>query len=223
LLQGNSDNPIVKNIDRVNATFPASIDTLETPLPLKFSTLLTTSKYSRFQYAPVRLSFDIIRIEQKPSAYNKSYVPAAILVEGRFESLYKNRVSKEMDATLKQIDATFKDTSPPTAQIFVGDGDIIKNLYDSQTNRISPIGFNKWEGIAYEGNRDFISNAIDYLLDDYGLIESRTKNIKMRLLNQVKLQKERLKWQLINILGPILFVLIFGLSFHHLRKRRYTS
>ena len=223
LLQANSDNPIVKNIDRVSSSFPSSIEALETPLNLKQTPLLTSSKYARFQFSPVRLSFDILRVEQKPSVYNKSYLPVAMLVEGEFESVYKNRVSEAMNQTLSQINASFKEKSERTAQIFVADGDLIKNLYNAQNNTISPIGFNKWEGVAYEGNRDFIINAIDYLLDDYGLIESRTKNIKMRLLNQVKLQKEKTKWQLINILGPILFVLLFGLGFTYWRRKRYAS
>lgn len=223
LLQPASEHPIVKNIDRVSTTFPASIDMLEdTPLPLEHTPLLSSSQYSRFQYSPVRLSFDILRVEQKPSAYNKSFLPVAVLVEGQFESAFKNRVSENMESMLQQINVPFTENSPRTSQIFVADGDFVKNLFDAQSNRISPIGWNKWERVAYEGNRDFIINSIDYMLDEYGLIEARTKNVKLRLLDQVKLESERLKYQIINIIAPILLLIIFGLLFNYMRKRRYT-
>ncbi|NNE27800.1 MAG: gliding motility-associated ABC transporter substrate-binding protein GldG, partial [Saprospiraceae bacterium] len=168
LLRGNNASAITSNIDRVSSTFTSSIKLLESPLDLNGTTLLTSSANSRFQVYPMRLSFDILKVEQKPEKYNKQFLPAAVIVEGRFESFYKNRVSEEMNSTLNAIGAAFKEVSPETSQIFVGDGDIIKNLY--RDGRISPIGFNKWEGITYAGNNDFILNAIDYLLDDYGLI-----------------------------------------------------
>ena len=220
LLRGNNGSAITSNIDRVSSTFASSIKVLDSPLELESSTLLTSSNNSRFQVYPMRLSFDILKLQQKPDKYNKSQLPVAVMVEGNFESLYKNRVSEEMNSVLKTIDAEFKEKSSKTSQIFIGDGDIIKNLY--RDGRISPIGFNKWEGISYAGNNDFIMNAIDYLLDDYGLIEARSKNVELRLLNQAKLQSEKTKWQLINLLGPIVVVLILGLVFNFIRKRKYA-
>ncbi len=223
LLQSNSQNPIVKNIDRVSSTFTSSISSLDSPLDLSQSVLLASSRNSRYQVYPMRLSFDILKLEQNRDSYNKSFLPAAVLVEGEFESHYKNRVSEQMNETLKKINSEFKEKSPRTSQIFVGDGDIIKNLYDAQRGRISPIGFNKWEGITYSGNSDFIMNAIDYLLDDYGLIEARSKNIKLRLLDQAKLQSEKLKWQIINVLSPVIIVIFSGLFFGFYRKRKYAT
>ena len=144
LLRGNNESAITSNIDRVSSTFASSIKVLDSPLDLTSTNLLTTSSNSRFQVYPMRLSFDVLKIEQKPEKYNKQYLPAAVLIEGEFESLYKNRVSEEMNSVLKSIDAEFKDKSSKTSQIFISDGDIIKNLY--RDGRISPIGYNKWEG-----------------------------------------------------------------------------
>lgn len=223
LLQANSDNPIVKNIGRVASTFPSSITILDNKKKTDRSILLTSSRYSRFQKYPMRLSFEVMRMEQKPEAYNKSFLPAAVLLEGEFESFFKNRVSPEMNQGLKQIDAEFKERSPKTSQIFVADGGLIKNLYDASSNRISSIGFNKWEQKEYPGNKEFIINAIEYLLDDYGLIESRSKSVKLRLLDQVELQNNKAKWQMINILGPLLLVLLFGLLFNFWRRRKYSQ
>ena len=79
------------------------------------------------------------------------------------------------------------------------------------------------KGITYAGNNDFIMNAIDYLLDDYGLIEARSKNVELRLLNQAKLQSEKTKWQIINLVIPILLVLLLGIVFNYMRKRKYSK
>jgi len=124
---------------------------------------------------------------------------------------------------LRQINMDFKESSTSSKQAFIGDADIIKNLYDPATNRISPIGFNKWEGYTYEGNEDFIINTIDYMLDDYGLIEARSKSFKLRLLDQVRLKKEKLKWQAFNIALPVALVIILGLLFTYWRRRKYTD
>lgn len=223
LLQSSNDHPIVNNIDRVYSNFPGSIELLDTKLNLTSKVLLNSSQYSRFQLYPMRLSFEIIKMTQKPEAFNKPKLPTAVLVEGEFESFFKNRVTEEMANGLQQIGAEFKDKSSSTSQIFVSDVDIIKNLYSSSNNKISPLGFNQWEGMVYGGNAEFITNAIDYMTDEYGLMESRSKNLQLRMLDQVKLKNERLKWQVINLALPIVLVLLFGLFFNWNRKRKFAS
>ena len=222
LLQSSGKHPIVNNIDRVYSTFPSSIDLLERP-GLEQTVLLTSSKYSRYQLYPMRLSFEIVKIKQEPDAYNKSFLPVAVMVEGEFESFYKNRVTQEMENGLARLNASFVDKSSRTSQVFVADSDVIKNLYNPRTEQISPLGFNKWDGMEYKGNAEFLANLIDYMTDEYGLIEARTKNLQLRLLDQVKIKKEKTKWQMINILLPIVFVLLLGLLFNYLRKKKYTT
>ncbi|MGA0285224.1 MAG: gliding motility-associated ABC transporter substrate-binding protein GldG, partial [Saprospiraceae bacterium] len=189
LLQGNQESSLVRNIDRVASYFPSTIEVLDSPESRNSTVLLTSSQYSRYQvYPSINISFETLRLPQKPEAYNKSYLPVAVMIEGTFNSYFKNRVSQAMMDGLRQINMDFKESSTSSKQAFIGDADIIKNLYDPATNRISPIGFNKWEGYTYEGNEDFIINTIDYMLDDYGLIEARSKSFKLRLLDQVRLK-----------------------------------
>lgn len=224
LLQGNQESSLVRNIDRVASYFPSTIEVLDSPESRNSTVLLTSSQYSRYQvYPSINISFETLRLPQKPEAYNKSYLPVAVMIEGTFNSYFKNRVSQAMMDGLRQINMDFKESSTSSKQAFIGDADIIKNLYDPATNRISPIGFNKWEGYTYEGNEDFIINTIDYILDDYGLIEARSKSFKLRLLDQVRLKKEKLKWQAFNIALPVSLVIILGLLFTYWRRRKYTD
>lgn len=221
LLNANPENKIVKNIDRVLSSFPSTLNVLENE-NLESSILLTSSKYSRYQvYPSINLSFEILKVEQRPEAYNKSYLPVAVLIEGEFNSAYKNRVSQNMQDGLNSINAKFVDKSPETKQVFITDSDIIKNLY--KDNLISPLGFNKWEGYTYEGNKSFIINTIDYLLDDYGLVNSRSKTMKVRLLDQVEVTQRKTFWQVLNITAPILFISILGLLFNFFRKKKYAQ
>jgi len=224
LLQGNQESSLVRNIDRVASYFPSTIEVLDSPESRNSTVLLTSSQYSRYQvYPSINISFETLRLPQKPESYNKSYLPVAVMIEGTFNSYFKNRVSQVMMDGLRQINMDFKERSTSSKQAFIGDADIIKNLYDPATNRISPIGFNKWEGYTYEGNEDFIINTIDYMLDDYGLIEARSKSFKLRLLDQVRLKKEKLKWQAFNIALPVALVIILGLLFTYWRRRKYTD
>ena len=222
LLQSTEQHPIVKNIDRVYSTFPSSIDVLDNKQDIESKVLLTSSRSSRYQVYPMRISFDILKVEQRPEAYNKPNLTTAVMLEGEFESFFKNRVPSAFKETLDKIDTPYKEKSVRTSQIFVSDSDIIKNLFDAKSSRISPMGYNKWEGQVYNGNSDFILNSIDYLTDDYGLIESRSKELHMRLLNKVAVDKDRLKWQIINVVLPVLLIIFCGFLINFARKRRYA-
>ena len=223
LLLPSGDHPIVQNMDRVYSNFPSTIELLDDRSDNKKSILLSSSNYSRFQMYPMRLSFEIIKLEQRTEAYNRPFLPVAVIVEGEFESFYKNKVSESMKEGLKQVGATFKESSERTAQIFISDAEIMKNLYNQNTKRYSGMGYNKWEQMTYRGNYDFMINTIDYLTDEYGLLEARSKNLQLRMLDQVSLQKNKLTWQLINVALPIFLVILFGFLFNFLRKRKYTS
>ncbi len=222
LLESSNQHPIVNNIDRVYSNFPSTIESLSGRNELTHTTLLTSSRNSRFQAYPMRLSFETLKVEQRDEVYNKKHLPAAVLVEGQFESFYKNRVGEGMLQGLKDLNREFIEKSPPTSQVFITDAEIFKNLYDAASNRISPLGYNKWEPMVYNGNGEFAENLIDYLTDEYGLMEARTRNVQLRLLDQVKLANNKLCWQLINILGPIGLVLTLGLIWNFIRRRRFS-
>ncbi len=222
LAEGNPNHPISKNIGLTNFIFPSTLDTLKTKQPLSRTVLASSSNYSRFQVYPMRIGFDILQVDEDLSKFNKGSQAIALLAEGEFVSHFKNRVPKAMLDGLASIGVEYKESSINTQQIFISDGDFIKNLYDREKGRISDIGYNKWEERVYPGNKNLIINAIEYLLDDYGLLEARSKDVKLRLLDQGKIESEKTKWQFINVVLPILLLLVFGIAFNFIRKRKYT-
>jgi len=223
LLQAGSAHPIVKNLDRVNVFFPSTIEPIKSKSNIKHTSLLQSSQYSRYQMFPMRLNFEILRYEPEPEKFDKGAQTVGLLVEGEFDSYFKNRVSENMRSTLSKIDAEFVEKSVATKQIFVSDADFIKNVYNPENNQVSPTGFNPWEEKAYKGNLDFMVNAIDYLVDDYGLADARSKEIKLHLLNTVKAKEESGFWKFINIGLPLVFLGLFAMIYLYIRKRKYTQ
>nr|MBP9197188.1 gliding motility-associated ABC transporter substrate-binding protein GldG [Saprospiraceae bacterium] len=159
-------HPVVKNIDRVNLFFPSTIDTVKTEGNVKKTMLLKSSKYSRSQLSPVRLSFEILKVVPDPSKFNDGNRPVAYLLEGEFESFFKNRLTPEFQNMLDRIGVKFKDKSIPAKQIVISDSDFAKNLINTTTGDTEDIGYNKWERRFYKGNKDFILNAVEYMLDE---------------------------------------------------------
>jgi len=219
-----SDNPIVKNIDRVKFKFPSTLELVGTENDgIKKEVLMASSEYSRFQIYPMRLTFEIGKIEPDPDKFNKGPQPIAVLLEGEFESFFKNRVTAENEQVLQSIGASFKEKSVNTKQIVISDVDFMKNLYDPKTGRISPVGFDRLEDKVYPGNKSMIVNAIEYMSDDFGLLEARSKDFKLRLLDKVKTKTEKTKWQVINLLLPLLLLWLFAFIFFLWRRRKYAT
>jgi len=219
----NRDHPIGKNLDRVNVFFPSTIDTLKTKYPVKKTPILSSSPYSRYQLNPVRLNFEILKYPPQQDQFDKGAQTLGLLLEGEFESVFANRITPEFKATLDQLNITFQPKSVPTKQIVISDADFMKNRINPRTNQPDPIGFNVWEQKVFDGNKDFILNAIEYMLDDNGVLDSRSKQVKLRLLDAVKTKRERKKWQFINIGLPLLFLALFGIVFNFIRRRRYSK
>jgi len=216
-------HPVVKNIDRVNLFFPSTIDTVKTEGNVKKTMLLKSSKYSRSQLSPVRLSFEILKVAPDPSKFNDGNRPVAYLLEGEFESFFKNRLTPEFQSMLDRIGVKFKDKSIPAKQIVISDSDFAKNLINTTTGDTEDIGYNKWERRFYKGNKDFILNAVEYMLDENNILESRSKEIKLRLLDTVRTKQEKSWWQFINVGLPVLLLALFGFAYQYFRKRRYAS
>ncbi len=221
LISSTSEHPITKNLDRIQLEFPASVDSIQTATPVHKTILLSSSENSRTQLTPVRLNFDILREPPDPKLFNKGPQPFAVMLEGTFESMYKNRLSADQMAVLDKAHLKFKAEGDSAKVLVVGDGDIIKNLVNTSTGETAPLGYNKFENTTFTGNRDFLLNAIEYMLDESGVLEARSKDIKLRLLNTVKAQEEGTMWQLINILGPLGLLLVLGVLYQYLRKRKF--
>lgn len=215
-----AQHPIVRNLNAVKCEFVSSLDTIQ-KAGVKKTYLLTTSQYSRSLMAPTIISLDMARQDPDPAQFNQPFQNIAILLEGRFESLFLNRIPPTIaeDRTIGFLPASEK-----TSMIVVTDGDIIKNQVNFGQGGYEPLplGYDKYTRQSF-GNKDFIMNAVNYLCDDSGLISARSRELKLRLLDSTRVKAEKLKWQLINVLLPVLLVLVFGLVQHFLRRRRYAS
>lgn len=212
-------HPIVNNLNAVKLEFASTIDTVGNST-IKKTVLLTTSRFSRLVNTPARINLNMAAQQPEEKLFNRSFQPVAVLLEGIFESNYKNRVPPTI-AHDSLID--FKEKSvKPTKMIVVSDGDIIKNYVHKASGKIAPLGYDKYTREQY-GNKNFLLNAINYLCDDSGLLELRNKEVKLRLLDKTKLKNERTKWQLINVIMPVVLVVLMGIVLFYVRKRKYSK
>ena len=218
LFSQSNNHPIVNNINLVKGEFSSTIDTVSST-GVKKTPLLSTSKYSTAQNAPARIDLRIVFQEPDVRLFNRAYLPVAILLEGEFESLYKNRLLHGLDS-IPQV--KFKDKSVPTKMIVVADGDIIKNVVQHSTNRAYPLGYDIYSKQTY-GNKNFILNAVNYLCDDSGLLEVRSRELKLRMMDRKKVTDEKFKWQAMNTVLPLLLIIVFGIAQSIIRKRKFTS
>ncbi len=221
--QPESKHPIVKNLDRVELSFASSMDTLRTKTPIKKTILLRSSQRSRMQFNPVDLNFEILKYDPDPAKFDKGPQNLAVLLEGTFPSAFENRVSEELLSGMKQLGMEFKASSVPSRMIVVSDGDVAANFVrDASKKQTLPLGFNRFENATY-ANKDFIINAIEYLIEPNGVIEARSKEVKLRLLDTVRAKDEENFWRGLNLALPLLFLGAFGWLFNFLRKRRYAQ
>lgn len=212
-----SQNPIVRNLNAIKTQFVSSIDTLRTP-GIRKTVLLKTSPYSRIVNMPAVISMSIIQHQPDESLYSGPARIVSVLAEGAFESEFKNRIPPEI-ANDKAIG--FKEYGESTSMIFVSDGDVIRNQFSIPGGDPLPLGYDQFTRETF-GNKEFILNAISYLTDGSGLISLRSREIKLRLLDQTKLRDQRLTWQLINLLLPVVLILIMGILLIWFRNRKYA-
>jgi ABC-2 type transport system permease protein len=211
-LAGTSSNhPIVNNLNLVKFDFANQIDTLKNSITKTI--LLESAPLTKLEGTPREVSLELVTQEQNPKLFNQGNQSLAVLLEGEFSSAYSNRIKP-----FKLNGA--KDKSKPTKMIVIADGDVIKN--DVVRNAPQELGFDRWTGQTY-GNKEFLLNAVNYLLDDNGLINIRSKEIAVAFLNQQKIATQKTKWQLINIALPLVLLGIFGFAFNYFRKKKYTS
>ncbi|MCF8372208.1 MAG: gliding motility-associated ABC transporter substrate-binding protein GldG [Bacteroidales bacterium] len=222
LLMSNNDFALSKNLDLVKTQFTSSLDTVGHPGKVKKEFLLYSSERSRSVNAPIQIKLNIVNEVLEDQYFNKSFLPVAVLLEGEFESVYKNRLSPEFT---DNKEAKYKESSRPTKMIVVADGDIIRNDWRVAEGQYAPLplGYDKHTDMSFAGNKDFILNSINYLLDDSGVMEVRSREIKLRLLDKARVQNDHLFWKLLNVLAPLLFIITFGILFHYFRKRKYSK
>lgn len=218
VLLSENNHPVTKYLDYLRTEFISSVDTVGLSEDIKRTILLTTSKYSKKMNLPHPISFESINEKPNPSQYNNPNIPIAVLLEGNFESVFLNRQISNYTASPEK----FIKNSKKTKMIVVGDGDIIKNELN-QKGEPYPLGFDRNAQFTFKGNKEFILNAINYLCDEDGLMTIRTREMKVRLLDKEKIKKQRVLWQSINTLIPIISIVLFGFIIWFIRRRKFVK
>jgi len=220
-----SDNSINKNLGFISGKFVNSIDTVEA-LGIKKTILLSSSSNSRTIAAPALISGKENVNAPKNEKFNRANIPVAVLLEGKFQSLFSNRLSQAMNDSLQRYGGLFLSQCIADNKIIVvSDGDMLLNAV--QKNEPIPMGMNPYTyGSEHQypfANKDFLQNCLDYLINSSGLSEAKAKDYTLRLLDKKKVEEGRVTWQIINIAAPLLLVTLFGLVFQWTRKRKYTN
>lgn len=212
-----SQHPIVRNLNTIKTQFVSSLDTVKASRIQK-TILLETSPYSRKIRVPAVISLAILRQEPDQRLYQGPPVPIAVLLEGRFTSTFRNRVPPEISESREM---GFSEYSVPTSMIVVTDGDLIRNQFQVSGGQPLPLGYDQFTGETF-GNKEFMLNAMNYLTDGPGLISIRSRELKLRLLDKTKTNAQRLVWQLVNMVGPILLVMLVGGFLIWRRKHKFA-
>ena len=218
-----SNHIINKNLGLVSGKFVNSIDTVKSEQVVK-TILLSSSANSRTISSPALISPQEVRTEPDGVLFVKSNITAAVLLEGKFTSLYSNRISRAMMDSMQIQGFPFQSSNiSDNKMIIMGDGDIVLNSVSRGAP--TPMGMNPYTmGTQQQfpfANRQFIQNCIEYLVNNSGLNEASAKAYTLRLIDKKRAEDEKLMWQLINIAVPILIVCLFGFVYMQFRRRKY--
>lgn len=209
LVTPNKNHPISKNVPAVGLKFVSTIDTLKNEI--KKTVLLQSSELSKPYGVPLEINLDEINRKPSKENYNQGNQILGVLLEGEFNSAYKDRIHP---FKIEKFIAKSKFTK----MILISDGDIIKN--DLFQGKPLDLGLDKWTGIK-NGNKEFLVNSIQYLLEDDSLLKLRTKKVNLQFLDKEKVYKEQTYWKVLNISIPLIFLGIFGLGYSFFRKKKY--
>ena len=213
MIYPSTKNPIVSNLDGIKFEFSNPIKPLKNDI--KKTILLQSSQYSKVVGTPSEINLKMVseRPDQKDFIGKGNY-PVAVLLEGQFHSMYENRV-------LPFKENTFQNIGKENKMIVISDGDVIKNQLDKNFQPLE-LGYDKWTNNLY-ANKEFMMNCVNYLLDDNGLINIRSKEVDLPLLDKEKVYENYTFSQIITVAVPIVILLLFGLVFTILRKRKYSK
>ncbi|WP_041620782.1 gliding motility-associated ABC transporter substrate-binding protein GldG [Paludibacter propionicigenes] len=217
LLLASPEHPVSRNITEVRSEFCSGIDVVGNNKQVDYQLLLATSDNTHIIGTPTTIDLSQKIKENDKTYFSGAYVPVAVSMEGIFDSDFANRMTPKGLAnttpTLKQ--------SVRTRQIVVADGDIVRNEVSRKDSASIPLGFDRYMNQQF-GNKDFVQNAVLFLADNDGWMQLRSRTIKLRLLNKKIISEDRLFWQLTNVLTPLTLLLLFGIGYQIIRKRKYT-
>ncbi|MEZ5103205.1 MAG: gliding motility-associated ABC transporter substrate-binding protein GldG [Draconibacterium sp.] len=219
LLTPSDNNPISRNLNRIYSEFVSSIDTVSGNSNLKKSVILSTSPYARRVKSPSSVSLENINNPPARELFNVPLIPVGILIEGKFNSVFQNRMVENLGYSSTNIITESK----PTKMIVIADAGIIANKVDylKQPPQIQELGYDRVSKQVF-GNKEFLLNAIYYLNDDSGIMQLRSRTMKLRLLDKVKLREGKVLWQSLNVVLPLVIVILFGIIYNIIRRYKYT-
>ena len=208
---------MVKNLDGIKAEFPSTVDTIGAK-GVKKTYILTTSNFNKVFNVPKLFSLQMVAEQPDPKSFQNPLQSAGVLLEGNFPSVFAGR---PLPAGIS-APFTTASSSKPTKMVVIGDGDIFKNQVVAKDNSPLPLGFDRYTQRTY-GNKALLLNIADYFTDDDNLIVLRNKDLKIRLLDKGKVKVEKTKWQIVNIVVPLLLLIFFAIFQHYYRKYKYAK
>ncbi len=220
LLRNISGHPIAKNLDYVVSQFPQSIDTVKAP-GIKKTILLSSSAESRILTAPAKVEWASIRTQEDLNKFHQGNIPIAVLLEGKFQSIFANRISSATADTMAKVYGKpfLPSANKEGKMIVVADGDIAMNAVTQNEGPLQ-MGMNSYTKQQY-ANREFLLNSIECLVDNSGILETRGKDYTLRLLNKTEVEDSRSFWQLLNIALPLLLIIFAVAVYQFFRRNAY--
>ena len=216
ILMPDTANSLVKNIDGIRSEFVSTVDTIAVK-GISNKVILQSSAYNKVHNTPKMLSLQMVAEQPDPREYASVQRTVGVLLEGKFQSVFLNRPVPAGITEQYVVPAESK----PTKMIVIGDGDIFKNQISARDGSVFPLGFDRYTERNY-GNKALLLNIADFLSNDDNLISLRNKEVKIRLLDKVRLRTEKLQWQLINVVFPLLLLISFAIFQHYYRKHKYA-
>lgn len=214
---GLNTHPINTNIEKpVRFNYVSPIELLENTPSVEKTVLLSSSVLTSLENTPRQIALAQVDVEPLEEDYKAGPQPLAVLLEGTFTSAFKNRV-----LPIKMKEERFRESGiNSTKMILISDGDVIANELDANGQPLE-LGFDYYTRTSY-GNKEFLQNAINYLLDDTGLINIRSKEIALPFLDGQKTASELTTWQALTLGLPLVLLGLFGLAYTSIRKRKYA-
>lgn len=218
LLLPSPNSVISRNLNRIKSDFVSTIDTVGRMPQVKRTVILTTSDHSLVTQTPQEISLASINNPPSRSLFHEPAQTIGILLEGTFPSVFQNRMVTDFGVNSSEV----KTESKPTKMIVFSDGNLIANQYHISGEKVEymPLGYDRFSQQTF-GNKALILNSVNYLCDDDGLMQLRSRNFTIRLLDKVRLKEEKLAWQLINVVVPLILIGVFGAVYYLVRRKKY--
>lgn len=210
-------HPVLKNLNGIRSEFAGTLDTVAMP-GIQKDIILRSSPFSRLFSVPASISLQMVNETPDPAEFKDHPYPVAAILEGAFPSVFLDRPIP--DGIVAPPDIPEK--SKPTKMLAIADGDVFKGQINAADGSPYPLGWDRYTEQQY-GNKAFLLNAVDYLADDSGIISLRAKEVKLRLLDPIKIKQDQIFWQLFNVGFPPVFLIAFGFLQQYVRKRKYSK